>query len=255
MKSKYYIFIIFILAIILFYNQSCIKQKHNFIKETMTNISPVDELSIINTIKNIYDIDVLAIKNLSDTSMKIQTTSLTIMGNIDITNKLKVSGNFILSGNTNLIPKGIIIGWASAVAPDGWAICNGENGTPDLRGKFILGSDTKNQINSLGGSDKITLTLQNLPDHWHNLKNDQGFKFLDQNAKIYTMKDGEGGGKQFTLYTNGGYGPSNIDILMGSSIAKTLLNSDNTVVRNPTDIVEPISIMPQYYVLTYIIKL
>lgn len=32
---------------------------------------------------------------------------------------------------------GIIIMWEGASAPEGWAICNGQNGTPDLRNRFI----------------------------------------------------------------------------------------------------------------------
>jgi len=37
---------------------------------------------------------------------------------------------------------GIICLWYGQAAdvPDGWVICDGENGTPDLRSRFILGS-------------------------------------------------------------------------------------------------------------------
>ena len=42
---------------------------------------------------------------------------------------------------TNGLPKGAVIMWHGEVndIPDGWAICNGENGTPDLRNRFIVG--------------------------------------------------------------------------------------------------------------------
>ena len=41
------------------------------------------------------------------------------------------------------IPKGSIIMWSGAIAsiPPGWQICDGTNGTPDLRDKFIVGAD------------------------------------------------------------------------------------------------------------------
>ena len=39
----------------------------------------------------------------------------------------------------NVIPYGVIMAYYSTPAPPGWAICDGSNGTPDLRGKFILG--------------------------------------------------------------------------------------------------------------------
>ncbi|MFX0138140.1 MAG: hypothetical protein ACFFDN_31140 [Candidatus Hodarchaeota archaeon] len=36
--------------------------------------------------------------------------------------------------------------------PDGWALCNGSNGTPDLREKFIMGAFAESDINKTGGS-------------------------------------------------------------------------------------------------------
>lgn len=41
------------------------------------------------------------------------------------------------------LPKGAIILWSGAIAdiPDGFALCNGSNGTPDLRNSFVVGAD------------------------------------------------------------------------------------------------------------------
>lgn len=38
--------------------------------------------------------------------------------------------------------KGMICLWFGAILaiPDGWQLCNGSNGTPDLRDKFIVGA-------------------------------------------------------------------------------------------------------------------
>ena len=40
------------------------------------------------------------------------------------------------------IPSGVIAAWSGTVAsiPSGWALCDGTNGTPDLRDKFIVGA-------------------------------------------------------------------------------------------------------------------
>lgn len=45
---------------------------------------------------------------------------------------------------TNGIPSGCIVMWSGSIAtiPSGWYLCNGSNGTPDLRNKFIIGADT-----------------------------------------------------------------------------------------------------------------
>lgn len=42
------------------------------------------------------------------------------------------------------IPKGAIIMWSGSIAtiPSGWALCNGANGTPDLRNRFVIGSSS-----------------------------------------------------------------------------------------------------------------
>jgi microcystin-dependent protein len=62
---------------------------------------------------------------------------------------------------------GMIMMWGGSTAPTGWALCNGLNGTPDLREKFICGSSTLVPIGSTGGATSVTLSLNNLPDHTH----------------------------------------------------------------------------------------
>ncbi len=50
------------------------------------------------------------------------------------------------------VPTGGIIMWSGAVAPSGWALCDGTNGTPDLRNRFIVGAGTSFTLGSSGGS-------------------------------------------------------------------------------------------------------
>ena len=40
------------------------------------------------------------------------------------------------------MPTGAIISYNGTDIPDGWALCDGSNGTPDLRDKFIVGGDS-----------------------------------------------------------------------------------------------------------------
>lgn len=42
----------------------------------------------------------------------------------------------------NAVPTGIISLWSGTIAsiPSGWYLCNGSNGTPDLRDKFVIGA-------------------------------------------------------------------------------------------------------------------
>lgn len=56
--------------------------------------------------------------------------------------------------------------------PSGYVLCNGENGTPDLSGMFIVGYDPSNTdynaIGKKGGLKEVTLTTEQMPKHKHN---------------------------------------------------------------------------------------
>ena len=47
------------------------------------------------------------------------------------------------------IPKGTIVAHKGSSIPDGWAICDGANGTPDLRGRFIIGAVNRKSTDSV----------------------------------------------------------------------------------------------------------
>lgn len=59
----------------------------------------------------------------------------------------------------SIVPKGVILMWSGQETniPDGWALCDGTNGTPDLRGRFIIGFNSDYPLNSTGGSTTINL--------------------------------------------------------------------------------------------------
>lgn len=66
------------------------------------------------------------------------------------------------------VPSGVIVMWSGTTAPSGWALCDGTNGTPDLRNKFILGWGTR-ASGSTGGEESVTLTSaqSGVPAHTH----------------------------------------------------------------------------------------
>jgi hypothetical protein len=53
-----------------------------------------------------------------------------------------------------LIPSGGIILWSGSIAsvPAGWYLCNGSNGTPDLRDRFVVGAGSTYAVDATGGS-------------------------------------------------------------------------------------------------------
>jgi len=61
------------------------------------------------------------------------------------------------------LPAGLIVMWHGLIAniPSGWVMCDGQNGTPDLRSKFIKGAAAGVEAGSTGGA--LTHTHANHP--------------------------------------------------------------------------------------------
>ena len=127
--------------------------------------------------------------------------TVNIKPDVTLNNKLTVakqatfSGGVAVSGGTLTVsgsevvpvPVGGIIMWTKSTPPEGgawsgyksahWAICNGQNETPDLRGRFVVGANnsttgTNSDRNAYdkgdtGGSASVTLTTSQMPVHRH----------------------------------------------------------------------------------------
>jgi len=113
-----------------------------------------------------------------------------ISGNVGIgtadTNTLTVRGTIISAHSTKrlvvnnpieatafigdgAIVTGMIVMWSGEInkIPVGWALCDGNNGTPDLRDKFIVGAGNSYLIKASGGASSVTLTTAQMPAHNH----------------------------------------------------------------------------------------
>ncbi len=76
---------------------------------------------------------------------------------------------------TGFVPVGSIIMWSgspaqAALIPNNWRLCDGTNGTPDLRDRFIVGAGNTFDIGDTGGSSSVTLTASNIPEHSHQFR-------------------------------------------------------------------------------------
>ena len=95
----------------------------------------------------------------------------------DVSNFATVSqipnvSNFVTRDELNssaAIPTGLICMWSGTTVPTGWALCNGTNGTPDLRDRFIVGSGNSYATGTTGGSNTVTLTTAQMPSHSHSI--------------------------------------------------------------------------------------
>ena len=79
---------------------------------------------------------------------------------------------------------GMIMMWSGAISniPSGWVLCDGNNSTPDLRNRFIVGAGNSYAVAATGGADSVTLTVAQIPAHNHPIqirtgKDDDNFSF------------------------------------------------------------------------------
>lgn len=86
------------------------------------------------------------------------------------------SGKIIKNGSLTIdeiiaqaVPSGVISMWSGSLAtiPSGWSLCDGTNGTPDLRDKFIVGAGSSYSVSDTGGENSHILTSSELPSHSH----------------------------------------------------------------------------------------
>ena len=78
------------------------------------------------------------------------------------------------------LPSGCILIWSGSTGsiPSGYVLCDGTNGTPDLRNSFVLGAGNSYTVGQTGGStDSIVVSHTHTalsvtdPGHTHTLAN------------------------------------------------------------------------------------
>lgn len=57
-----------------------------------------------------------------------------------------------------VVPRGGIIMWQGSIVPYGWALCDGDHGTPNLVDRFVVGTGLTYAIGDSGGAPGETLT-------------------------------------------------------------------------------------------------
>ena len=251
---------IIILIVVLFIITNCVNFGLFFNnRKNIEKMANTDDDKITEEINRIYKADIQSIRNLADISKKLQDKGVTLPGD------LTVEGKF------NYLPTGSIMAFNKAVAPSGWAVCDGTKGTPDLRGRFIrmhsgtLGTKNasinvsydktiagnsrtdirshilKHKFGEIAGTDHHMLIKNEMPAHNHGQAG-------EHTHKIGTVQDDWNG--------SGGTGPSfggdngRFDYYNRAKISKS---------GNHTHATEGSSWghnnQPPYYVLTYIMKL
>ena len=76
----------------------------------------------------------------------------------------------LLASQNNILSQNTAVLWINnKKIPSGWQICDGSNGTPDLRNRFLVGAGDRYNKGDIGGEDFHTLTIAEMPSHNHKL--------------------------------------------------------------------------------------
>jgi microcystin-dependent protein len=141
---------------------------------------------------------------------------------------------------------GTIIMWHGKAEdiPAGWLVCDGTQQTPDLRGRFILGSgqgtdpSVRDPQQPKGGSESVTLSVNEMPKHKHNI-NDPGH-FSHSSPRYH--------GNITCEYYEGQKRYSRNHSFTDQATTKT------GITIQETGLGEPFDIMPPFYILVFLMK-
>ena len=165
---------------------------------------------------------------------------------------------FVTAAVLAALPAGVITIWSgsSGAIPAGWLLCDGTNGTPNLRDKFVVGAGSTYAVGATGGSANATLV-----SHSHTITiTDPGH---DHTANVtdpghtHNLPGGtsSGGTIQTQLGVNStasnGVSSSNTTGITVDNVSNTtgITASSNTQGSSATN-----ANLPPYYALCYIMK-
>ncbi len=127
--------------------------------------------------------------NLADTAVStskitdgaVTDAKISGMAASKLTGALPAISGANLTGLGGGVPTGCILLWSGAAnaIPTGYVLCDGNNSTPNLSGKFVVGYHASNgdyDVNDTGGLSAVTLTEAQMPAHNHHgyITNDSG---------------------------------------------------------------------------------
>ena len=143
------------------------------------------------------------------------------------------------------IPSGGIILWSGSTGsvPSGWYLCDGTNGTPDLRNSFIVGAGNTYAVGATGGTaDAIVVS------HTHTATSTSTVTD-PTHVHLSTGNGAPNGGGAGSALTNGGNSPGYATAAASTGITVATATTNATAGTSGTN-----QNLPPYYALAYIQK-
>lgn len=215
--------------------------------------------SIISNSNTFYDEVIIGNETDYPNNDKIKQKDVTInvYSNSEILPRVSLKfTRYSVSTDPTSLPQGSIIPWYGKVSdiPNGFALCDGQNGTPDLRNRFLVGAGNTYSLGNTGGSAEVTLAAAQNVSHYHTFGrhngNNNGY-FLTSAGSFSRapleswMRAGKWNGSGGGGY-NGWDGGSGTNFSSGQNLVTSLAIG--------TDASKPHENRPPYYALYYIMK-
>ena len=143
------------------------------------------------------------------------------------------------------IPAGGILLWSGSIGsiPAGYVLCNGSNGTPDLRDRFVVGAGSTYAVNATGGSaDAIVVT------HNHTATSTVTDAGHDHDA-ITQVSGSSSSGAQFANSFSGSVNTTSTQMIQTATTGITVATTTANAGTSGTN-----ANLPPYYALCYIMK-
>jgi hypothetical protein len=111
-----------------------------------------------------------------------------------------------------IIESGLIVEWYGLTSniPEGWALCNGQNDTPNLIDKFIVGAGGLYAVGNTGGSANAVVVSHNHPQATTNTTGNHSHIRVSsgQNGVPRSFISNSQGGATASTNAGGGHGHS-----------------------------------------------
>ena len=154
--------------------------------------------------------------------------------------------------SADAMPSGVIVMWSGTTdtIPPGWDLCEGSNGTPNLRNRFIFGSGENYAVGSTGGAATHTLTTNEIPAHTH-VQNSH--HHTQDGHRHRVLLRGSSNDKMNNSYMD--EGEDSVDEVNIYTDYQAPAIHHNTAINQNTGGGAEHNNMPPYYVLAFIMKL
>ena len=218
---------------------------------TYDDVTNVDSVGIITAQAGI---------NISGGNLNVGTSATITAGGA--VSAVSFTGDGSGLSNINSVPTGVIFLWSGAVnaIPSGYVLCDGNNGTPDLRDRFIVGAGNNYAVGASGGSadsviishsHNITGTAQSGGEHVHDIDDPGHTHTYQRSASTVEYGDRNNSARALSYQTrNTSSQVTGITVVStGSSHTHSLVGIASTAGVAGTNLN-----LPPYYALCYIQK-